>query len=160
MDGHRILFACLVANPLGGLALWVLIDKFFWPAYFRKRLKAIEEALEKLNPEGEADKVPLADLLEKKKDIQTKKASRNSLTFLVGCVERILYIVAIYIGAWPWIGFWIGIKVAIRWRNQSDTVDGSSDNIWLLGTAFSVALGYLCACIAHNQWPILYPIQK
>jgi len=107
-----------VINVGGGVVLFVLIE-WLWKRFYEKR------------------HIP-----------EKKLEDRDSvLTFLVGCVERTLYTLALCFGLWQWIGFWIGIKVAIRWPNKSGSAYGPADNIWLLGTALSLLLGLLAARI-------------
>jgi hypothetical protein len=77
-----------------------------------------------------------------------------SLTMMVGCLERFLYTSAICIGAWEWIGIWVAVKVAVRWRGKSDNPDGSVDNIWLIGTALSIIFGFAGAWIILGKLPV------
>ena len=76
------------------------------------------------------------------------------LTRQVGWLERLLYTGALYVGAWQWIGVWLAIKVAARWRSTSGPPYGSSDNIWLIGTGISVLFGFLGAWVALGQLPL------
>jgi len=87
-------------------------------------------------------------------ELPKKPTNKNNwLKFLVGFMERLLYALSILIGAWKWIPFWIGVKVAIRWRSK-EPIANYSDNIWLLGTMLSLCSGYLCACAFLLQWRI------
>jgi hypothetical protein len=82
------------------------------------------------------------------------KAPKFTLTRQVGWLERLLYTLALYIGVWQWIGAWLAIKVAARWRSTSGPPYGSSDNIWLLGTGISVLFGFLGAWVALGHLPL------
>lgn len=128
MQWFRVIVGFVFANAIFGYLLYLVIESL-WHRYFVRRPK-------------ESDK---------------KTHRQPLLTFLVGYVERLMYALAICIGAWQWIGFWIGVKVAIRWRNKDSQPDGSSDNIWLLGTSLSLLCSYVCAGLALGHLIIKYP---
>ncbi len=84
------------------------------------------------------------------------------LTFssLLGCLERGLYTGALLLGAPQWIGVWLAIKVAAKWRSRNETAGDDApsapvDNIWLIGTGLSLLFGFLGAAIAHWPLPVL-----
>jgi hypothetical protein len=123
MTWSRIVFGFVALNALGGLLLSWLLDGWLWPRYFKKHPTDDEKAKER-------------DWI---------------LTFFVGIVERTFYILALHLGASQSIGFWLGIKVAIRWPSKSEAPSGSSDNIWIIGTGLSVLLSFLGTYIAFGQ---------
>jgi hypothetical protein len=126
MNGWRTFLGFVVTNLAAGGLLLLLLDKWLWPRFF--------------------DRYP---------EHRRKERLRDPLlTFLVGTVERILYTLALYLGAWQWVGFWVGIKVAIRWRSKSDSAYGSSDNIWIIGTVLSILSSFLGAYIVLGQLPL------
>jgi hypothetical protein len=84
-----------------------------------------------------------------KVELQTHTLSRQ-----VGWLERALYTGAITIGAWEWVGVWLAIKVASRWRSTSGDPGGTPvDNIWLIGTGISIVFGFLGAWIVLGHLP-------
>jgi hypothetical protein len=122
MNWYRALLGFVGANLLAGLFLYWLIDKWLWKRFF--------------------DNYP---------KYRYKQHHRDKwLTFWVGFVERILYTLALCIGASQWIGLWIGVKVATRWRSKSDPAFGPTDNIWLLGTSLSILFSCLGALIVGH----------
>jgi hypothetical protein len=122
MDWCRILIGFVGVNFIAGLVLYGLLDVWLWPRFFNRYLE---------HKEKERLRDPL-------------------LTFLVGTVERVLYTLALCIGAWQWIGLWVGIKVATRWRSKLDSAYGPTDNIWLLGTALSLTFACIgAAAVGH-----------
>jgi hypothetical protein len=76
-------------------------------------------------------------------------------SWLVGIVERALYTTALAIGAWQFVGVWLAIKVAARWRNPDDQKGVPTDNIWLIGTGVSLLFGFLGAWIIRWHLPML-----
>ena len=66
---------------------------------------------------------------------------------LVGIVERTLYTTSLAIGAWQFIGVWLAIKVAARWRNPKEQEGVPADNAWLIGTGISLLFGLIGAWI-------------
>jgi hypothetical protein len=72
----------------------------------------------------------------------------------VGWLERALYTAALLIGAWQWVGIWLAIKVAARWRSTSGDPDAPVDNVWLIGTGLSVLFAFLGAWIALAKVPV------
>lgn len=86
---------------------------------------------------------------------EKKKAPERPLTRQVGWLERLLYTGALYVGAWQWIGIWLAMKVAIRWRSwPKDRPHGESDNIWVIGTGLSILFGFLGAWVALGHLPL------
>jgi hypothetical protein len=83
------------------------------------------------------------------------KASGTSFTRQVGWLERALYTGALLVGAWQWVGIWLAIKVAARWRSTSGDTGTPVDNIWLMGTGLSVLFGFLGAWLAGGHIPPL-----
>jgi len=77
------------------------------------------------------------------------KLSHYPVTFswLVGMVERTLYTTAFAVGAWQFIGVWLAIKVAARWRDPDAQKGLPTDNAWLIGTGISLLFGFLGALI-------------
>ena len=115
----------LVNLTAGGL-LWLLLDRWLWPRFFKRY------------PEDE----------------KKRKLRDPLLTFLVGTVERVLYTLALYLGAWQWIPFWVGVKVAIRWPNKSGAAHGASENIWIIGTVLSILASFAGAYFALGHLPL------
>lgn len=86
-----------------------------------------------------------------------KKVPHNphSLTRGVGVIEAVLYTASFLTQAWAFIGVWLALKAAVRWRATSGSHDESgkgSDNLWLIGCGLSVVVAYLGACIASGHW--------
>lgn len=90
-----------------------------------------------------------------------------ALTWLVGMVERFTFTAALIIpSAWQWIGVWLAMKAIVRWQSVPSTGEAGgkekfpskqrdSDNIWLIGTALSVVIGFVGAWIALGHLPLL-----
>ena len=117
-----------------GLGAWVLskLIGWLWKCYEVEELKKGEE--ERLMPD----------------------LSHTYTTVWVGSVERLLYTTAICVGAWQWIGLWVGVKVAVWWRgHQGDKGALIADNIWLIGNGLSIAFGLLGALIALGTVPYM-----
>ena len=76
-------------------------------------------------------------------------------TRVVGLLERLMYTGALCAGIWQWVGFWLALKVTVRWRTKTEP-DGPSDNIWLIGTGLSVLFGFLGAWIALGHLPVVH----
>jgi hypothetical protein len=87
------------------------------------------------------------------------KRQSHTFTRQVGWLERALYTGAILVGAWEWVGVWLAIKIAARWRsNAGDSEKGVPvDNIWLIGTGLSVLFGFIGAWIASGHLPYFHP---
>lgn len=74
---------------------------------------------------------------------------------IIGAIESLLYPAAIFLQKPEYIGGWIALKVATKWKQwdpagQGDA-DGKGRNTWylfLIGTALGVGLGYFAARIA------------
>jgi hypothetical protein len=81
--------------------------------------------------------------------------SKHTFTRQLGWLERFLYTVALIVGAWQWVGVWLAIKVAARWRSTSGDTDAPVDNVWLIGTGLSVLFGFVGAWIALGKLPYL-----
>jgi hypothetical protein len=76
------------------------------------------------------------------------------LPSLLGLVERILYLIAIYIQQPVFIGFWLTLKAASRWEvwttKDKDSIPGRAYfNIFLFGNALSIL--YSFARLRHNS---------
>ncbi len=76
---------------------------------------------------------------------------RGSLSLPQGLVERTLYTGALMMGAPQWIGVWLAIKVAAKWKSQ--THERGADNIWLIGTGVSLLVAFVGAWIALGRLP-------
>lgn len=76
------------------------------------------------------------------------------LTALVGITERALYSASLLLGAPQWIGIWLALKVAVGWHSSSKR-QSPSDNLWLIGTALSLAIAFVGAWIAGGKLPVL-----
>jgi len=74
-----------------------------------------------------------------------------SLSWVTGIVERGLYTSALVAGAYSWIGIWLAMKVAARWK--SDEHADSNLHIWLIGTGISVLFGFVGAWFALGTLP-------
>lgn len=87
------------------------------------------------------------------------KRKFHTFTRAVGWLERALYTGAILIGSWEWVGVWLAIKVAARWRSKAadSEADVPVDNVWLIGTGLSVLFGFLGAWIASGHLPYFRP---
>jgi hypothetical protein len=70
-----------------------------------------------------------------------------TFSWLVGIVERTLYTTALAVGAWQFIGVWLAIKVAARWRDPDAQKGLPTDNAWLIGTGISLLFGFIGALI-------------
>lgn len=82
--------------------------------------------------------------------------SKPALSWLVGCIERLLYTAALIVGIWQWLGIWLAVKAVARWQNaKSISAEPDTDNIWLIGNALSVLFGYLGAFVALGCIPPL-----
>ena len=78
------------------------------------------------------------------------------LTPYVGLVERILYMTAFMIGAYQFIGVWLGVKAAVRWgalAGHPDRRDIGDDQVWLIGSGLSVLLAFLGAWLVLLKLP-------
>ena len=120
-------FAGFIVSIFGGrLVTWLLVEKCLWPYAAEKHGY----------------------------DYPKEKAH---LSWAVGIVERIVCTGALIIGGshgWQAIAGWLALKVAARWQKaKNETSLRDSDNIWLIGTAVSVALGILGAWIAIGKLP-------
>jgi hypothetical protein len=78
----------------------------------------------------------------------------SPLTALLGITERALYTTSLLLGAPQWIGIWLALKVAVGWHS-SQTRQSPSDNLWLIGTAWSLAIAFVGAWIAGGKLPVL-----
>jgi hypothetical protein len=90
--------------------------------------------------------------LQKYHGVEQKK---HTFTRQVGLLERALYTVSLFVGAWQWIGVWFVIKAAARWRSTSGDTDTPVDNVWLIGNGLSVLFGYIGAYVALGRVPLL-----
>ena len=81
--------------------------------------------------------------------------AQRGLSWATGIVEGGLYMCALVVGAYQWIGIWLAIKVAARWKS-AETTDNSIQ-IWLIGSGISVLFGFLGAWFA--LWPNLPKIR-
>lgn len=129
-----LVFLGLAFSVVGGdLVLHNLIDLFLWPKFYE---------VHNLPPP------PVFPL--------TKRVGWLvfPLTRQVGWLERFLYTLAIYVGVWQWIGVWLAIKVAARWRSTQERPYGPADNIWLIGTGLSVLFGFVGAWVALGLLPL------
>jgi hypothetical protein len=79
--------------------------------------------------------------------------SAHTFTRQVGWIERALYTGALFVGAWQWVGIWLAVKVATRWRSTAGDDSAPVDGLWLIGTALSVLFGFIGALIALGHLP-------
>lgn len=79
---------------------------------------------------------------------------QRGLSWVTGIVEAGLYTSALVVGAYQWIGIWLAIKVAVRWKSKDEETDGSI-HIWLIGSGISVLFGFLGAWFALGKLPIV-----
>jgi hypothetical protein len=99
---------------------------------------------------------------------------RDDLPFLVGGLERIIFVVAFFLNAYGLVGVWLGLKVVGGWKRWSDgfphklqdgktvTVTGRNiSNIFVIGSGLSllgagagVAVAYGTADCSY-AWPAL-----
>jgi hypothetical protein len=82
-------------------------------------------------------------------------AGKGTFSREVGWLERLMYTGAIYCGAWQWIGVWMAVKVAARWRSTAGDTAAPVDNVWLLGSGLSILFGFLGAWVALGHLPIM-----
>jgi len=82
------------------------------------------------------------------------KPKGHTFTRSVGWLERVLYTAALLANAWQWIGIWLAVKVAARWRSTAGDSDAPVDNVWLIGTGLSVLFGFLGAWVALGKFPV------
>ena len=82
--------------------------------------------------------------------------SKGMLSRQVGWLERALYTASLLVGAWQWIGIWLAMKVAARWRSTSGDSDAPVDNVWLIGSGLSVLFGFLGAWVALGHPPSIH----
>jgi hypothetical protein len=122
MNWSRVAVGLLASTVGGAAVLYLVIDLILWGRFYK-------DSHEVKNPRR-----------------------RFTLTILVGALERLLYTLSICIGAWEWVGIWIAVKVAVRWRSDKSP-EGKVDNIWLIGMALSVLCGYLCAWFILGKLP-------
>jgi hypothetical protein len=90
-----------------------------------------------------------------KKEYGHKLSATYPFSWLVGIVERILYVYALVYCFPEWIIFWLTFKVAVtwRWRSAEDQVIGH--NIFLIGNALSIIFALLGAWIILGNLPTL-----
>lgn len=74
-------------------------------------------------------------------------------TMPLGIIERALYTGALLVGAPGWIPVWLGLKVATHWPGWSNSESRVTYNIFLIGNALSVAIGFVGAWIAGGRLP-------
>jgi MFS family permease len=76
-------------------------------------------------------------------------------SWLVGIVERILYVYALVYCFPEWIVFWLTFKIAVtwRWRDTEEQVVGH--NVFLIGNALSIIFALFGAWIILGNLPIL-----
>ncbi|MFZ3332621.1 MAG: hypothetical protein WA197_18435 [Candidatus Acidiferrales bacterium] len=79
--------------------------------------------------------------------------NQRGLSWVTGIVEEGLYTSALIVGAYQWIGIWLAMKVAARWKSE-EKVD-SNLHIWLIGSGLSVLFGFLGAWFALGKLPCL-----
>jgi hypothetical protein len=84
------------------------------------------------------------------------KHNKHALSWLVGLVERALYMTAFMVGAWQWAGAWLALKAVVRWRAVSDAhseAGTGADNIWLIGSGLSLLIAFLGTWITLGYLP-------
>jgi hypothetical protein len=76
-----------------------------------------------------------------------------------GFVERFLDTCALALGAWQWIGVWMAMKIAARWKINEDNlprkIQSANIHFWLIGSGISLVFGYVGAWIAIGRPPCL-----
>jgi hypothetical protein len=79
-----------------------------------------------------------------------------SPTWLLGLVERLLYMTALIVGAWQFIGVWLAMKAAIRWRtvkNESE-YGTATDIVWLIGTGLNLLTAFVGVWFSFLKLPL------
>lgn len=82
----------------------------------------------------------------------TNEAPRG-LSWVTGLVERLLYTIAFALGAPQWVGLWMAMKIAARWKTEKDDNWAVNNHLWIIGSGISVAFGYLGALVALGKLP-------
>ena len=93
----------------------------------------------------------------KKHNPEVRDKPPGSLTVSLGIVERASYATALILGVPEWIAVWLAMKVAVGWR-ASQTRQGPSDNLYLIGNILSIMFGLIGAWIALGELPIINDI--
>ena len=72
-----------------------------------------------------------------------------------------MYTASLLINRPEWIAVWLAMKTAVHWQSGKGLDDGLAyrNNVWLLGTAFSLVFGIAGAMIATHGLPF-GPIPK
>jgi len=79
----------------------------------------------------------------------------HSPTEILGLVERLLYMTALMVGASQFVGVWLVVKAAVRWRQvKEDTEYGTgTDIIWLTGTGLNLLTAFVGAWFSLLKLP-------
>jgi hypothetical protein len=61
-------------------------------------------------------------------------------TWLLGLIERLLYMISLFVGAPQFIGVWLVLKATVRWRAVKDDKEygTATDIVWLIGTGLNL----------------------
>jgi hypothetical protein len=119
MDITKLIIGLSVSAIGGWIVLWFVIEKLAWPYVIGN------------NPQlgFKSNKKP------------------PSLTIPLGIVERVLYTIAVIIGAYEWIAVWLAMKTAVQWDRWTGNLRVTY-NVFLLGNALSILFGLFGAWIA------------
>jgi hypothetical protein len=81
--------------------------------------------------------------------------NKDAPTWALALVERTICMTALMVGAWQFIGVWLAVKAAVRWRAiPKDKEYGSgTDIIWLTGTGLNLFLAFLGGCFTLWGFP-------
>ena len=72
------------------------------------------------------------------------------LTVPLGICERASYTAAFLLGVPAWVGVWLALKVAAKWKRWQGEERGTY-NVFLIGNLLSIAFGLFGAWIAAGQ---------
>ena len=104
---------------------------------------------------------PIKFLMDKyRKDIYPSP-KYSELSSDLGKIERALYVLAIVFQQAPFIAFWLGLKVAIRWKSWNGATKATDDEaqtararylIFLIGNGLSLLAAVVSVMIVWMLW--------
>lgn len=122
--GMRLLIGLFVSLIVGGIVVYFIMDKLLWP-------KFKEEF-----PDG------------------ITNYPKGQLTLIIlGAFERLLYTLALVVGAWQWVGVWMGIKTAVHWEGWKND-KYRSFNLFLTGNAINIFFGLIGAWVVLGRFSV------
>jgi hypothetical protein len=74
------------------------------------------------------------------------RKENGSLSWLVGMLERVVYVICLVGAAREWIAVWLTLKTIVKWKGWKE--DARTFNIYLIGNIISIILSLLGAWIA------------